>query len=152
MWFRLTASIVGAGLVVVGIFMPFLGMPIFRDENYFEISAAGAIILLALAGLSLLAAAFRKFGWLYLTGAGSLGLLLYSIQKVSERKATVLSDLSQSLKGSPLHGLGVGFVKAVDYRYGWAVMLLGAIILIAVPLIGNRIGLRSSKPSNDGDD
>jgi hypothetical protein len=124
--------------------MPFLGVPLFRDQTYWQLSRTGAIILLSLAALSLVAAAFRKFSWLYLIGLGSLGLLIYSIQKVGARKATVLSDMAQSLEGSPLKGLGVGFVKSVDYRYGWAVMLLGAIILILVPLLGNRIGRRGA--------
>lgn len=123
--------------------MPFLGVPLFRDKTYWELSITGAIILLALTLLSLIAAGFRKFGWLYLTGLASLGLLIYSIQKVGERKATVLSEITQSLEGSPLKGLGVGFVKSVDYRYGWAVMLLGVVILILVPLLGNRIGRRA---------
>ncbi|MBI5266835.1 MAG: hypothetical protein HY851_06340, partial [candidate division Zixibacteria bacterium] len=76
-----------------------------------------------------------------------LGLLFYSLQKVGEQKAAVLSDISQSLEGSPLKGLGVGFVNSVDYRYGWALMLLGAVILILVPLLGSRLGRRVKSAS-----
>jgi hypothetical protein len=127
---------------MIGTFVPFLGVPLLHDKTYWQLSTTGALILIALAVFSIVAAGFKKFGWLYLTGLGSLGLLLYSIQKVGTRKADVLSDLAQSLEGSPLRGLGLGFVNAVDYRYGWAIMLLGAIVLIAVPLLGNRIGFR----------
>ncbi len=142
MWLRTAFSVIGSALLTIGNFVPFLGVPVLHDKTYWQLSTTGAIILIVLAALSLVAAGFRKFGWLYLTGLASFGLLLYSIQKVGTRKADVLSDLAQSLEGSPLKGLGLGFVNAVDYRYGWAIMLLGAIVLIAVPLLGSRINLR----------
>ena len=142
MWYHRIFTLIGSSLIALGTFVPFLGVPVLHDKTYWQLSTTGAIILIVLALLSMVAAGFRKFGWLYLTGLGSLGLLLYSIQKVSTRKADVLTDLAQSLEGSPLKGLGLGFVNAVDYRYGWAIMLLGAIVLIAVPLLGSRIKLR----------
>jgi len=142
MWLRRIFTLAGSSLIIAGTFVPFLGVRLLHDRTYWQLSSTGAIILVSLAVLSLVAAGFRKFGWLYLTGLGSLGLLFYSIQKVGEQKASVLSDISQSLEGSPLKGLGVGFVNSVDYRYGWALMLLGAIILILVPLLGSRLSRR----------
>jgi len=142
MWLRRIFTLAGSVLIIIGTFVPFLGVRLLHDRNYWQISTTGAIIILSLAGLSLVIAAFRKFNWLYLTGLGALGLLVYSIQKVGEQKAAVLSDISQSLEGSPLKGLGVGFVNSVDYRYGWALMLLGSVILVLVPLLGNRLGRR----------
>ena len=129
--------------------MPFLGVRYFKDQTYWQLSQSGAIILIALAVVSIVIALFRKFGLLYLTGGGALGLLVYAIQQVETRKAGMLADVTQSLSGSPLKGLGTGFVKSLDYRYGWAVMLLGAVILILIPLVSNRIGRRTCNPTDE---
>ncbi len=149
MWYRRLFALFGSALLTLGIFMPFLGVRYFKDQTYWQLSQSGAIILIALAVLSITIALFRKFGLLYLTGGGALGLLVYSIQQVETRKAGMLADVTQSLSGSPLKGLGTGFVKSLDYRYGWAVMLLGAVILILIPLISNRISRRTATSAEE---
>lgn len=149
MWLRRISTFAGSALLVTGIFVPFLGVRLLHDRTYWQLSTTGAIILISLAGLSVAIAAIRRFSWLYVTGLGSLGLLFYSLQKVGEQKAVVLSDISQSLEGSPLKGLGVGFVNSVDYRYGWALMLLGSVILFLVPLLGNRLSRRVKSVGRD---
>lgn len=144
MWYHRLFAIIGSALLALGIFMPFLGVRYFKDQTYWQLSQTGAIILIALAVISIVIALYRKFSWLYITGGGALGLLVYSIQQVETKKAGMLADVTQSLNGSPLKGLGTGFVKSLDYRYGWAVMLLGAVILILIPLVSNRIGRRTA--------
>ena len=142
MWLHRISVLIGSAFITLGIFMPFLGVRYFKDQSYWQLSKTGAIVLLALALLSVIIAAFRKFNWLYLTGISAVGLLFYSINEVNNRKAGMLTDMTQSLEGSPLKGIGVGFVKSVDYRYGWAVMLSGAVLLILVPLVGSRLARR----------
>ena len=149
MWPHRIFTILGSALLTLGIFMPFLGVRFFKDQTYWQLSLSGAIILIALAVVSIVIALFRKFGLLYLTGGGALGLLVYSIQQVETRKAGMLADVTQSLSGSPLKGLGTGFVKSLDYRYGWAVMLSGAVILILIPLISNRISRRTATSAEE---
>ncbi|MBI5266858.1 MAG: hypothetical protein HY851_06455, partial [candidate division Zixibacteria bacterium] len=74
MWLRRIFTFAGSALLVIGAFVPFLGVRLLHDRTYWQLSTTGAIVLLALAGVSLVIAAFRKFNWLYLTGLGSLGL------------------------------------------------------------------------------
>lgn len=142
MWLHRFFTLTASALLSLGIFMPFLGVRYFKDQSYWQLSKTGAIILITLAAISIVIALFRKFSWLYLTGIAAVGLLFYSINEVNNRRASMLADVTQSLDGSPLKGFGVGFVKSVDYRYGWAVMLAGAIILILVPLIASRLARR----------
>jgi hypothetical protein len=144
MWPHRLFTLIASALLTLGIFMPFLGVRYFKDQSYWQLSKTGAIVLIALAAISIIIAALRKFKWLYLTGIAAVGLLFYSINEVNNRKAGMLADVTHSLEGSPLKGIGVGFVESVDYRYGWAVMLTGAVILILVPLIGSRLMRRQN--------
>lgn len=132
----------GAALILTGIFLPFLAVPIFHDDTFYELTQQGAWIAIGLAVISLGCVAFRRFGLLYFTGLATVTLVIYTMYEVNTRKAGYLTDFQKALEGSPLKGLGVSFVKSVDFTHGAAFMLAGALILICVPLLGSRISLR----------
>ncbi|MCM2272937.1 MAG: hypothetical protein NDJ18_10350, partial [candidate division Zixibacteria bacterium] len=57
---RQLCVLVGAGMMIAGVWMPLLGMKIFHDETFLDLSATGAASLIALAVASALLAIFRK--------------------------------------------------------------------------------------------
>ncbi len=135
-------TLVGAGLITAGAFIPFLSVPIFKDDAFIELSRSGGLIVIACVILSLGCVFYRRFALLYLTGGTSLVLVIFTIYQVNARKTAYITDFNRALEGSPLKGIGLSFVRAVDITHGAALMLAGAVILICVPLLGGRITLR----------
>ncbi len=77
---------------------------------------------LALVSLGLVLA--RRYEWLWLTGLGCGGLLLFAFVNVRQAQTWVASELADH----PLAGaLGV----AVRLQWGWAVLGLGVACLLA---------------------
>ncbi len=139
------ATVVGGLLMVVGVFMPMLSIPVLRDDSYFQLSPGGAIILLVLGGLSVLIAVWGRFKLLYVTGLVALGLLVYTYFQVDRRKSSAQSDVREHVINTPLKGLSQKLVSSVGLRYGWPVMMLGAAMTVAVPLVGSRLSRKEKR-------
>ncbi|MBK7142046.1 MAG: hypothetical protein IPH75_08205 [bacterium] len=131
--------LIGAGLMIWGVSMPLLGMKIFRDESFFDLSPTGAIILISLAAISVFLALFRKWWGLYLTGLLALILLFYTVGEIENRKASMDTDFKQHVAGGPLRNTMRGLVSATKVRYGFSVMAGGATLLLLVPLLWGRV-------------
>lgn len=131
--------LVGAGLMIWGVSLPLLGMKIFRDESFFDLSPTGAIILITLAAISVLLAFFRKWWGLYLTGILALILLFYTVGEIENRKTSMDTDFKQHVAGGPLRNTMRGLVSATKVRYGFLVMAGGATLLVLVPLLWGRV-------------
>jgi len=135
-------AIIGGLLMAVGVFLPMLSIPLLRDDPFFRLSPGGAAIILALGGLTILLAVIGRFRYLYLTGLLALGLLIYSYVKVEQRKSSAQADLRERVIDTPLKDLSHGLISSMGLRYGWPMMMLGAAITVAVPLVGSRLGRR----------
>ncbi len=138
--------IVGAGLMVWGVTLPLLGMKIFRDESFFDLSPTGAIILISLAAISILSALFRKWWVLYLTGILALILLFYTVGEIENRKESMDTEFKQSVADGPLKSTMRGLVGATRVRYGFLVMAGGAVLVLAVPLLWGRVVFKRKEP------
>jgi len=136
------AAVVGGLLMAVGVFVPMLSIPVLRDDSYFHLSPGGAAIILALGGLSVLIAVVGRFRLLYITGMLALGLLIYTYFEVQQRKSSAQSDLRERVIDTPLKNLSRGLISSVGLRFGWPMMMLGAAIIVAVPLVGSRLTRR----------
>ncbi len=135
---RQLACLCGAGLMLWGTFLPMVGIPLFKDQNFWEAKLAGATIIAALALASIALALFKRFAWLYATGLASIGLLAYVVMTMNSQKAKAHQDL-QAMADSPLRGLGNNFVSSINLRHGWVVMTLGSVVILAVAVLGPRL-------------
>lgn len=134
--------VVGAGLMIWGVTMPLLGMRIFRDESFFDLSPTGAIILITLAILSVIIAFFRNWWGLYITGLLALVLLFYTVGEIQNRKSTMDADFKQHIADGPLKSTMRGLVSATRVRHGFFVMAGGATMVVVVPLVWGRVIFR----------
>jgi len=121
-----------------GTFLPMVGIPLFKDQNFWEAKLAGAAIITTLALASVALAVFKRFAWLYATGLASIALLSYAVMTMNSQKAKAHQDL-QAMANSPLRGLGDNFVKAINLRHGWVIMTLGSVVILAVAVLGPRL-------------
>ncbi len=135
---RQSVCLCGAGLMLWGTFLPMVGIPLFKDQNFWEVKLAGAAIIAALALASVALAVFKRFAWLYATGLASIALLTYAVMTMNSQKAKAHQDL-QAMADSPLKGLGNNFVSSINLRHGWVIMMLGSVIIVAVAVLGPRL-------------
>jgi hypothetical protein len=132
-------TVAAAVLCGAGTMLPLVGVPLLRDRNFFQLSPNGAWILVGLTAVSLLIALTRKYQALYVTGLASLALVVYTLMAIHLKRSGYQQNIEDGMDKSPIRDLGASFMKNVTIRYGWWVMLIGAILLVAVPLVGSRL-------------
>lgn len=125
--------------MIVGVFLPMVSIPIMRDNSYFELDKTGAIAILVMGGLSALIGVWGRFRLLYITGLLSLGLLVYTYVEIDRRKTAAQSDLRERVIDTPLKNLSQNLISSVGLKYGWPMMMVGAALTVAVPLVGSRL-------------
>lgn len=135
--------------MAVGVFLPMLGIAVFKDYTYLKLSPGGAAILLVLAGLTVLAALLKRFWAMYVTGVLALALVIYTFVAVQNRQASVQSDLKEHVANIPFKSLSENVVSSVKLRLGWPMMLVGAALTLAVPLVGSRMTKRQKAEAAD---
>lgn len=143
--------LIGAGMMIAGAWMPLLGMKIFHDESFFDLSATGAGILIALAVASALLAIFRKWSGLYLAGLLALVLLFYTVGEIQNKKSSMDAEFRESFADGPLRSTMRGLVSATRVRYGFFVMAGGAVTVILVPLLWGRVIFRKGTKTASAD-
>ena len=126
-----TTAFIGAGLLVVGLFVPVVTLPFVGSVSLF---ANGtnilAYLLLALAGL----AAFAAFkGTIRDAMAPAIAALVLVIAKFIELQITISNmkdELATSMRDNPFAGIAEGLSNAVQIEWGWLVLIAGAGALI----------------------
>lgn len=128
-------GLIGSTILFVGVFTPIVSMPIVGSLNYFQNGRGDGAIVLVLALISALLTAARKYKGLLITGGLSLAVLAFTFitfqWRISQAKASVKSDLGNN----PFVGLGEAFMGAIQLQWGWAVLIVGSIFLLAAGLL-----------------
>lgn len=148
---RRGAAVIGSGLMVWGAFMPLLGINFLKDESFFELRPVGAAIIIALAAITIALALKKWYAWLYATGFVSVGLLVYAVIVLRTRTTNAHNDL-EHVADSPLRSLGSSVVDSAGLRHGWVVMMLGALIILAVAILGPRLAFIGKKADDAGNE
>jgi len=119
---RQTLGILGAAALAAGVFMPIVAAPVLGDWNYYRDGHPEALVVLALAGISLVLGLLGLHFPLLLTGLLALGTIGYTYFNLRQR----------------IEGLGL-LEEAVQLRWGWSVLLAGgALLLLAAVVPGRR--------------
>lgn len=124
-------GIIGAILLIVGIFCPIVSVFGFNlsyfDSFRMNSGAVDGLIIAGLGVISLVIALLNKTRILIATGIIALGVMAIDFfnfkSKMSEASSTGNSELSSAL------------ANAVQLQWGWAVLLLGALLLIVAGIL-----------------
>jgi hypothetical protein len=149
--FRQIITVIAGLMMTIGAFVPIIGVPIFKDDSYFDLSPSGAMIIISLAGLSVLVALTKRFWGLYITGILALALVIYTFFSIQERKSTIQADIRDHVANNPLKSLSAKIVGATSLRYGFNLMFLGSGILVAIPLVSSRIARVKKKSRSESE-
>ena len=124
-------AILGASLLFVGVFLPIVSLPIIGSLNYFHNGQGDGTIILLLAVVSVILAAIRRFRGLLITGLCAVGLLLFTLANFIIRISEMRGQLQAQLADNPFRGLADLAMNSVQLQWGWAVLMLGGVLIVA---------------------
>ncbi len=127
---RRAIGLIGAAILFVGVFAPVVSYPIAGSVNYFHNGSAEGVIVLAFAVASAIAIGVRRFGALWYTGIGSLGVLGYGFFHLHSKIANMKRGVETQLSGNPLRGLADAALGGIQLQWGWGILALGAVMVL----------------------
>lgn len=123
-------GMLGAMLLAVSVFLPFVSAPIIGSITLFGNGTGAGQFMVGMAVLAAVLVALRRHWFAAAIGAGTLVYLGYAY--VNFR--SVLRRAETELAGNPLAPLA----QTIQLRWGWAVMSVGAILLMAGAVMRDR--------------
>lgn len=130
-------GLLGALILLIGVFLPVLSVPILGSISLLNNGKSDGIIILGLAIASAVLIFMDKIKLLWATGGISAALLIYDFYIVSSKISQTKAELREKLQGNPFGGFADAMMSSVQLQFGWAVLFLGCIILLATPILAN---------------
>jgi hypothetical protein len=127
-------GIVGGVLLIIGVFCPLIGIEMLGVNISYIGSVAGTsweglvLILLGIAGIAL--AVLRKYKLLLVPGILALAILAYDYFSFKAK-------FSEAVAGAGERSAEIE--NAVSMKWGWIVLILGALALLAAGAMGKNL-------------
>lgn len=120
-------AIVGSVVLFIGAFLPVLAVPLMGQMTFFQ-AYRGLAILTTLLALATLAVALReKYRYLWLTGCGALAIVSFGLlQIIFLQQNPTAGQAAQN----PFAGMDALIRQSYQIQYGWAVLLIGAVLIV----------------------
>jgi hypothetical protein len=135
---RQSFGIIGSILLFIGVFTPIISLPFVGNMNYFQNGRGDGVIILALALTSFVITLARKFVGLWITGFGSLAVMLFTFVNFQIRMSEIQDDMETRLADNPFRGIADVAMQSIQIQWGWAVLIVGAGFLIAAAAISDE--------------
>ncbi len=124
-------GLIGSSLLFLGGFTPIIGYPVIGSMNAFQHTQWNGPIILILAVISLFLSLTGRYNRLWVTGFSSLGVVALTFLSIQFKLLALQEKMAMRLAGNPLRGLADKAVQSVQIRWGWALLVVGALLLIA---------------------
>jgi len=147
---RQLIALLGSIVLFVGVFMPIVSVPIMGNLNYFQNGKGDGVIVLALATVSAIAAARQRYQVLWLTGGGCLAVLGFTFVNLQSSLAAAKGEMEQQLAGNPFRGLADAALGSIQLQWGWALLIVGAVLLVVAAAMKGRPELAVECPHCGG--
>ena len=124
-------GLMGSIILFVGVFTPIVSVPIMGNVNYFRNGKGDGTIVLLLAVISFILVLTKNYKGLWLTGIASLVAMLFTFINFQSRISQAKADMEWELEGNPFRGLADMAMQSVQLEWGWALLIVGAALVIA---------------------
>jgi hypothetical protein len=138
-------GLIGAVVLFIGVFAPVISFPIVGNRNYFQNGKGDGVIVLALAVISIIVILAKKYKVLWFTGLASLGVVLFTFVNIQMRLSEMKLKMERELAGNPFRGLADMALQSVQIQWGFAVLIVGALMLIVSTAIKEDKNLQASE-------
>jgi Ca2+/Na+ antiporter len=129
---RQLLGILGSAILFIGVFMPIVKLPVVGEMNYFHNGRGDGVIVLALAVTSFVLVLIRWYRQIWITSLGSAAVLAFTFFNFQSKMSQATRQMETELKDNPFRGLADLAVQSVQLQWGWAVLVIGIVLLIAV--------------------
>ena len=142
-------GVIGSILLFIGVFTPIISLPIIGSVNYFQNGKGDGVIVLIFSVISVGLTASKKYRGLWITGLGSLGVMIFTFVNFQIRLSEMKDEMETKLAGNPFRGIADVAMQSIQIQWGWAVLIVGAVFLIAAGVISDNAELihRNAAPS-----
>jgi hypothetical protein len=131
-------GIVGAVLLIAGIFMPLVKIPILGGVSFYDNNQAEAIIVIALAVISMVFIVVKRYSLLAYSNIAMIVVMLSAGIQIARRMMSAKST-AQKLIGEKLTEKITGkAMEHVHYQWGVAILILGLILIILCAMLGRK--------------
>ncbi|MBA7572559.1 hypothetical protein ES708_14342 [subsurface metagenome] len=131
-------GLIGSAVLFVGVFTPIVSIPIMGNINYFQNGKGDGVIVLVLAVISLILVLLKKFKGLWFTGLGSMAIMVFTFINFQMAFANIRTQMETELAGNPFRGIADMAMQSVQIQWGWALLIIGAVLLIASAAIKEK--------------
>ena len=135
-------GLVGSALLFVGPFCPIVTVPIMGSMNYFQNGQGDGTIIIVLAVVSAFLIYGQRFRFLWLTGGLALNLVAFTYIRFQYKLSELKSNMESELEGNPFAGLAQMAVQSVQLQWGFAILVLGAILVMAAAAMSGGRNIR----------
>jgi len=148
---KLVLGLVGSAVLFVGVFAPIVSVPLMGSANYFQNGKGDGAIIMGLAVVSALLIAAGKYAFLWLAGLASLGVTAFTFVHFQQMLAQSRAEMQLELADNPFAGLGESMLDSVQLQWGWAILVIGALLVIASAWAYNTEHERAAQEAQTGE-
>ena len=124
-------GLIGSAILFVGVFAPIISIPIMGNMNYFQNGKGDGVIVLVLAVISFILVLLKKFKGLWFTGLGSMAIMTFTFINFQMALNNTRTQMETELTGNPFRGIADMAMQSVQVQWGWALLIIGVVLLIA---------------------
>lgn len=124
------AGLIGSVMLALGVFMPFLHLPLVGPVNLFFNGRGIGVSLLIAAVLGFLALLRRSQVYAGIVGLLSIAALVVHSLLVRSRLEEAANQAKEDLAGNPFGQLAAGSLDAIQVQSGFGFMLVGAGLMV----------------------
>ena len=128
-----TASMVlglmGAFIMIVGIFAPVVSVPILGEVNYFNHGKGDGVIIAILGIVSIVLVLIRQYVWLAASGGVSLLVLGYTAISMNKYVDSLKTEVSISKTHEAFQGVANSLIDQVTFEWGFALLFVASLML-----------------------
>ncbi len=136
---KMVFGIIGSAVLFLGVFAPFLRVPIFGGVDYFRNGQGDGVIVLVLAGLSFVFVLTRIYSALWFTSIGSLGVIAFTFINFQMKVNEMRQQMEAEMKGNMFAPIGKALADSISIDWGFPVLIIGAGLLIAAAAIPRKL-------------
>jgi hypothetical protein len=129
---------IGSATLFIGAFLPLISVPILGQINYYNNGKGDGVIIVVLAIISFILTLTNRQKGLILTGALSLGVIGYTYFNLQNKLSEIRNSMDYELAGNPFKGLTDLAMNSIKMEWGWAVLVVGGLLLIAAGMSKNK--------------
>ncbi len=129
------AGIIGLGIMALGVFAPFISVPLLGSMSYFQNAKGDGAIILVLVAIGVIFWMLKKPLIILLTSIGSSGILIFDIVGFLAKKEEIISNMQKELQGNPFAGLAEIATNSIQLQWGVGVIVFGILITIVASIL-----------------